>query len=272
MCMVSIILPCFNSGKYLSATMDSILNQIHQNWELIVINDGSTDNTEDIIKRYRDSRIQYFYHQNCGVSKTRNAGLERMKGEYFCFLDADDFLPPESLESRLKVFQNNPELDFVDGTVHIYDQVLQKKRSEWVPNYCGNPLNELISLSGKCFFGPTWMIKRKNKRIYKFHEDVTHGEDLLFFIELALQGGKYDFTNEVILHYRKGHTSAMKNIKGLENGYRYIFQSIRNMDQIPFEKAEIFKRKAKNILWKSYLGRLEPYQAVLSQIRNWRPD
>lgn len=270
--LVSIILPCYNSGKYISIAMDSILNQIHQNWELIVINDGSTDNTEDIIQKYKDSRIQYFYHQNCGVSKTRNVALKRMNGDYFCFLDADDFMPRESLESRLKVFLNNPEVDFVDGTVQLYDQALQKKRSEWIPRYRGNPLDQLLSLSDTCFFGNSWMIKRDKNKTYQFHENLSHGEDLLFFIELALQGGQYDFTDQDILHYRKGHISAMKNIRGLEDGYRYIYQSILNMDQGPSEKAEMFKRKARNILWKSYLGRFQPCQAVLSQVRKWQTD
>jgi glycosyltransferase involved in cell wall biosynthesis len=267
--MVSIILPCFNAGKYLSTTIDSVINQTHQNWELLIIDDGSTDNTENIIKQYENPRIKYFCHQNSGISKTRNNGLDRMNGDYFCFLDADDFLPSESLESRLYVFHNNPEADFVDGTVQIYDQDLEAKKSTWSPSYRGNPIDELLSLSGKCFFGNTWLVKRNKDKIYQFHEGLIHGEDLLFYIELALQGGHYDYTEDVILHYRKGHSSAMKNLKGLENGYRYIYKAILNQDQIPYEKAEIFKKKAKSIMLKSYLGRLKPYHALLSQVKKW---
>jgi teichuronic acid biosynthesis glycosyltransferase TuaG len=267
--MVSIILPCFNSGKYLSTAVDSILNQIHQNWELIVINDGSTDNTKDIISGYKDSRIQYFYHPNRGISKTRNVGLERMKGDYFCFLDADDFLPPGSLESRLKVFQNNPIADFVDGAVHIYNQTLDKKQSEWIPSYRGYPLDQLLLLSGNCFFGNTWLIRRKKDKIYRFHESLTHGEDLLFYIELAFQDGHYDYTDDVVLHYRSGHLSAMKNLKGLEIGYRYIYQYLLKQGQIQPKKVEMFKIKARNILLKSYLGNLKPYQAFVSLVKKW---
>ncbi len=267
--MVSVIMAAWNVGEYISKSIDSMIRQSYQNWELIIIDDGSTDNTENIIEQYEDPRIKYFYHQNSGVSKSRNIGLKRMKGDYFCFLDADDSFPPESLEKRLEVFHNNPHIDFVDGLVNIYDKELNTKKFRWLPSYKGNPLDQLILLSGKCFFGLTWLVRRDRNKVYQFHEGLTHGEDLLFYIELALQGGQYDYTEAVILHYRKGHSSAMKNLKSLENGYRYIYKAILSQDQIPYEKAEIFKKKSKSIMLKSYLGRLNLYHALLSQIKKW---
>ena len=235
----------------------------------MVIDDGSLDETAKIIKEIKDTRIKYFYEDNQGVSAARNLGLKNMSGDYFCFLDADDIFPPKSLESRLTVFYKNPNTNFVDGIVHIYDETLKMKRSIWVPSYKGYPIDPLLLLSGKCFFGNTWLIKRFRNKIYQFHEGLTHGEDLLFYIELALHGGEYDFTDNVILHYRKGHPSAMQNLKGLEEGYRYIYRTLLNHDQISPEKAEIFKRKAMRIMLKSYLGRIKPYHALLSQIKKW---
>jgi len=267
--MISIIMSSYNAEKYIQTSIDSVTSQSYSNWELVIIDDGSQDQTREIIKEYKDPRIRFFYQENRGVSAARNLGLKHISGDYYCFLDADDFMPQKSLENRFKVYQNNPEAEFVDGAVHIYDRALQNKRSEWIPSHRGNPLDELISLSGKCFFGPTWMIKRNRDRVYQFHEGLTHGEDLLFYIELALHGGEYDFTDNVILHYRKGHPSAMQNLNGLEKGYRYIYRTLLNHDQISPEKAEIFKKKAKSIMLKSYLGRIKPYHALLSQIKKW---
>lgn len=267
--MISIIVAVFNADRYIRNSIQSVIKQSYSNWELLVVDDGSFDETVKIIKEFNDSRIKYFYQEKQGVSAARNIGLTHMTGDYFCFLDADDFLPTESLESRLYVFHNNPKADFVDGTVQIYDQILKKKKTTWSPSYRGNPINQLLSLSESCFFGLTWLVRRDKNKIYQFHEGLTHGEDLLFYIELALEGGKYDYTDHDILHYRKGHSSAMKNLNGLEKGYRYIYRTLLNHDHIPTEKAEIFKRKAKRIMLKSYLGRLKPYHALLSQVKKW---
>ena len=97
---VSIIMPVYNAGKYINRAIDSVINQSFQNWELLIINDGSTDDSEHKINEYSDKRIKYFQQINQGVSSARNQGLRHMNGGYFCFLDADDYLPSGSIESR----------------------------------------------------------------------------------------------------------------------------------------------------------------------------
>ena len=146
--MVSIILPCYNAEKYLTESINSILSQTYKDWELIIINDGSIDDSDKIIRGFRDPRIRYFSkNKNTGVSAARNVGLRNMLGDFFCFLDADDFLPPESLENRIKKVEINPELDFLDGKVEIYDQNLKRKIDYWLPTYQGNPLLPLLNIS-----------------------------------------------------------------------------------------------------------------------------
>ena len=259
----------YNACQYLNTSINSILDQSYEDWELLIINDGSTDETEKFIKKFRDPRLKYFYQKNQGVSMARNVGLRHMSGEFFCFLDADDYLTPESLSSRLEILEKKQNYHFVDGKVNIYNQDLQKINSRWSPSFRGNPINELLTISNSCFFGLSWMIRRDKKRIYQFHENLTHGEDLLFFIELALNGGKYDYTDEVILHYRKGHRSAMKNLKGLEAGYHFIYNLIKGKKEISHNKVITFKKKARNIIFKSYLGHLQPDNAILALFKKW---
>jgi glycosyltransferase involved in cell wall biosynthesis len=267
--MISVIMAAYNASPYIKSAIDSVINQSMEKWELLIINDGSTDDTGVIIQNYTDTRIKYFFQENQGVSKARNVGLLKMSGDYFCFLDADDYLPRESLELRHNKFMQNPEIDFVDGIVHIYNHNLSRKTNEWKPEFKGNPLNQLLNISGLCFFSPTWMIRRKVNRTYCFNEKLSHGEDLLFFIELALEGGRYDFIEDAILFYRKGHSSAMKDLSGLENGYHLIYNSIRNNKNISSEQAEQFKKTARKIIFKSYLGNYRVINALLSVTRNW---
>src|SRR5690606_22331258 len=114
--LVTVIMPAYNAGKYISAAIDSLIKQSYPNWELIIVNNGSADHTNEVVFSYRDERIKYFQLQeNEGVSSARNRGLREMNGDFFCFLDADDMFPSNSLKHRLEIFQQNNELTFVDG-------------------------------------------------------------------------------------------------------------------------------------------------------------
>uniref|UniRef100_UPI00405607F6 glycosyltransferase family 2 protein n=1 Tax=Agathobacter sp. TaxID=2021311 RepID=UPI00405607F6 len=101
--LVSIITPCYNGEKYISETMDSVLAQTYKDWEMIVVDDGSKDNSADIVRSYarRDSRIQLVQQANGGSAAARNNGIRRAKGQYIALLDADDVWMPEFLESQI---------------------------------------------------------------------------------------------------------------------------------------------------------------------------
>ncbi|MEQ6167656.1 glycosyltransferase family 2 protein [Ekhidna sp. MALMAid0563] len=255
--MVSIITPFYNSERFLAESITSVLNQSEGNWELLLINDGSTDNSKEIAKSFEDPRIRYFEQSNYGVSVARNSGLKEMKGDYFCFLDADDVLPQNSLNSRISVFKKSPYIEFVDGKVEKWNTDLAKKVGEWQPCYVGNPLIDLLSLNGKSFFGPSWMIKRKINVEYQFMKGLTHGEDLLFYASLAKRNeARYDFTTDSVLKYRIHSESAMRSdLENLENGYNTIFQVIKNWPEISSELTSQFRRKSRMIMCKSYLRR-----------------
>jgi glycosyltransferase involved in cell wall biosynthesis len=233
-------MPAYNAAPYIEEAIQSVLGQSYPNWELLIINDGSTDNTQEIILAFEDSRIRYFSQQNQGVAHARNSGLQAMSGDYFCFLDSDDKLPKNSIECRVKIFDLNEKVEFADGEVILFNSDYSKEINKWSPRYYGNPLEDLLQLGGKSFFGPSWMIKRKKEKTYQFKEGLSHGEDLLFYINLAREGGLYGYTEEPVLYYRKGHQSAMSNLKGLEKGYRSIYREIVGMQDIPDELKSMF--------------------------------
>ena len=99
--MISIIIPAYNAADYLAQTIESVLNQTYSDFELILIDDGSTDRTREIIKDYqcKDARIKYFYKENGGVSSARNLGLQKATGDFVSFLDSDDLWDRRFLES-----------------------------------------------------------------------------------------------------------------------------------------------------------------------------
>ena len=250
--LVSIIMPVYNCDEYVSEAIDSVLYQTYQNWELLVINDGSTDLSKKMIMSFDDRRIRYFEQQNNGVSAARNLALRNKNGDYFCFLDADDAMPPESLSSRIKVFQEKSDVSFVDGRVIYVNGNMMPTGNEYVPTFKGFPYDNLLKLNGSCYFGPSWMIKREHDIVYKFVEGMTHAEDLYFYISIS-KGKKYSYTSEEVLHYRVTGQSAMSNLEGLEKGYKILYNKIKS-DQKPDHRILInLKLKLKKIMFQSYL-------------------
>lgn len=222
--LISIIMPVYNGEQYIGDAIRSVIYQEYTNWELIIVNDGSTDNTQKRIQEFADSRLRVIEQPNRGVSAARNTGIRAMTGKYLCFLDSDDEWPSNSLLSRIKIFENNLDTKFVDGKVEIYDSALRSLLGDWQPSFRGMPFHHLVRLNGKCFFGPTWMIRLDGDRP-EFDEQLSHGEDLLFYISIATRG-RYDYTDELILKYRKGQASAMTNFDGLAHGYTYLCSKI----------------------------------------------
>lgn len=111
--LVSVVIPCYNHGQYLKQAIESVLSQTHKNSEIIVVNDGSTDDTADICKIYPD--VKYIYTNRLGLSGARNMGIKYSTGDVLMFLDADDFLYPKAFEINLSYFSKNKKAVFVSG-------------------------------------------------------------------------------------------------------------------------------------------------------------
>ncbi|MFM6395643.1 glycosyltransferase family 2 protein [Planktothrix sp.] len=107
--LISVVIPTYNAEKTIEETIHSVLNQTVSDLELIVVNDGSTDSTLEIISKFTDPRLKVFSYPHSGANSARNRGLEQASGEYISFIDADDLWTPDKLELQLKVLQENPE-------------------------------------------------------------------------------------------------------------------------------------------------------------------
>lgn len=148
--MVSVIIPCYNYGHLIAETIESLQQQTYPDIEIIVINDGSKDNTEEIVKSIsqKDSRVQCYSFPNTGLGSSRNRGLEIAKGNYIQFLDADDLLEKRKFEWQVKFFEENPGVDIVYGSVRYFTEEpynpADRKLTywgpdkEWMPKLTGN--------------------------------------------------------------------------------------------------------------------------------------
>ena len=111
--MISVIIPLYNKEKSITDTVNSVLNQTFKDFELIIVNDGSKDNSLSVVNQFTDKRVKIIDKPNGGVSTARNAGMKRAEGEYIALLDSDDEWLPHKLERQIEVLNENPHIDFL---------------------------------------------------------------------------------------------------------------------------------------------------------------
>lgn len=197
---ISIIVPIYNAEKYLNKCIKSILNQTKKELEIILINDGSTDNSEKIIKNYKDKRIKYFKNKNQGIGKTRNFGIEKSSGKYIMFLDSDDFLEKNACELLFNKAENN-NLDLVICDFYkIFDnenieEVRQPNFSDSTLKDNPNILNENLAPWAKLY--KKELIKKNN---IQFVENLKY-EDAPFTVEALDRANKIGKVNSCLIYY-----------------------------------------------------------------------
>lgn len=144
---VSVIIATYNYGKYILAALKSLQEQVYKNWECIIVDDGSTDNTNEIIDDFikNDDRIKYHYQKNAGPTFARNNGISISTGDYILFLDADDLLESNKIKSHVEVLEQNLNVDIAYGDVRYFDEnrpgellfSLKPENKPWTTKYSG---------------------------------------------------------------------------------------------------------------------------------------
>ena len=149
---VSVVIPTYNSVKYVTEAIESVLEQTYKNIEILVIDDGSTDNTKEVLKKYDDSII-YLYKENGGVSSARNYGIKKANGKYIAFLDADDVWMPEKIEEQVALMEANEEIGLCYASTHRVNDNLEfinRIEAKEFDDYCEALLLNLNIVAGSC--------------------------------------------------------------------------------------------------------------------------
>ena len=211
--LISIIVPIYNVEKYLRQCLDSILNQTYQNFECLLINDGSPDNSADICREYveKDSRFRYFEKENGGVSSARNLGIEHSKGQYITFIDSDDWVDSDYLEVLYKSLTDEKadvavstykqfNMDDNNYYVHSYQRGYEKKIFTG-PELIDN-LQLLSSFDYSYHSVCGKLVKSVRVETIRFNEETTLGEDMEFWYKLFLISDKVVYINKDTYIYR----------------------------------------------------------------------
>ncbi len=240
--LVSIILPVYNAEKYINQCIDSVLNQTYKNLELVIVNDGSTDLTDQLIKAYEDERINYIKKDNSGVSDSRNIGISNSHGEYIMFIDADDTFEFNMVEVLYKTIEKN-EIDlvrcnynFIRGKKSSFinfldytDKILDKKtiKERIIPDILSHKIRGYVWLL---------LVRKSILEKVKFDCKLKILEDTKFYIEIMLLCNRIMFINDNLYNYNcnnlfsatKSVNSYKKNIYGMVDATNSILQLLKD--------------------------------------------
>jgi glycosyltransferase involved in cell wall biosynthesis len=216
--LVSVIVPCYNYGRFLGDTLDSLIEQTYNHWECIIVDDGSTDTTRSIAESYvsRDDRIKYFFQANGGLSAARNTGLRRANGEYIQLLDADDLLTSRKLDIQVSILEENTIVDIVYGNVFLFEKkisALDKAQQIHLQTpESGSGMPVLLSLVKDNMFLVHCALFRSSilQEIGFFNESMITCEDWNFWFRCAVFNKNFLYTNEYACRvYVRNHGSNM---------------------------------------------------------------
>lgn len=258
--MISVIIPIYNKQKALKKCIDSVCNQSYTNWELLLIDDGSVDDSAKYIQSYlTDSRIHYFYKKNGGVSSARNLGIKKAKGEWIIFLDADDYFLPHALEH---LFKTSIQKDVLVCTSNFWMEYKNKKFK-----YCWGK-SHLIQYKFRSLYFRNYFPRAGNTLFHistlknvSFDENLSRYEDLKFIFAIIQQNSIY-YTKECVMVYSLDNIGLSKPSSDCSKDYIFCME---------FEKHKFWR----NIILTNLLNqglRIYPHkrETLLKQYKTYK--
>jgi glycosyltransferase involved in cell wall biosynthesis len=233
--LISILLPVYNAEKYLKESIESILHQTYKNLELIIINDGSIDDSKNIIKSYNDQRIIYIENKNNkGLIHSLNEGIEISKGEYIARMDSDDISFPERIEYQLQFLIENPTIGIVGTHAVFFTESSDKPIKNWNLDLKTNQPSEIRNTLKweNCIIHPSICMRKSIAKDLLYDETQKNYEDYDLWLRASAMNIEIGKINQPLLYYRVQPNSITQ--KMIRNNNFYI--------QIAAVKYRFFKR------------------------------
>lgn len=250
---VSVIIPTHNHAHFLEECLSSVKAQTYHNYEVIVVNNGSTDNTEEIVHNLAWDKLRYHYQADTGsVAGPRNTGIRLAKGKYMAFLDSDDLWYKNKLEKIIAVLENDSSIDIISHDLFISREGKTKRLVK-----CGPLGKDMVKslLLRNCLLGSATTVKKSVMlEVGGFDEnkDFKHVEDCETWIRIAYLGKKFYFLNEALGEYRV-HSSNLSNdfecvLNNAKNIINKHFKKVRN--DFPLYCYFLYFHRLSNIYFK----------------------
>lgn len=248
---ISIVIPLYNKEKYIERTLKRVLDQTYQNFEIIIINDGSTDNSVENVNKIKSEKVKLYNQKNSGASNARNNGVKYAKGDFIAFLDADDEWDKSYLERIVNLYKNNP-----DGVLYASNYYIMENNELSMLNYPkitekeGELKNYFIS--GK-IYTPIWtsaaVIKKDIfNQLGGFNEKCIICEDVDLWCKVALSGKIY-YINEPLAIYHRDNINMLSKNKTASCYYPFLdeYKMLTNLNDIKMKDILEYVRYRKGV-------------------------
>ncbi len=252
--LVSIVITTYNYGRFLARAIRSVLGQTYKNFEIIIIDDGSTDDAQSFIEEHWG--VQYFYQQNRGLPAARNAGIEKCKGDYIVFLDADDWLEKDALMIHLSIIKDKPEVAFISGNYYLL-RVESNKTEPVSASVSGNYYVRLLQ-SNYIGMHAAVMFRRSVFNKLRYDESLKACEDYDLYLNIA--------SLHPVIHHQAFIATYYFHNSGLSHNYKIMMDSIIAVmkKQAPYIKTDEQRNAyAKGLeQWKEYYALLKKEKVI----------
>jgi len=269
-CKISIILPVYNAEQYLPESIQSLLNQSFSDFEIVIVNDKSTDSSIDIAQKYAcvDNRILIIEHiKNFGVSQARNTALSAASGEYLVFMDADDISAPERLQTQLDHMQQN-DLDVCGSYMQAFGA---KSRALHYPLH-DIEIRRNLYFYGRTIATPSVMIKRNSFKGILFNPRYSFGEDYDLWINIALnKAARFGNIPKILVHYRKHENQASCQLKSMNhtNMIDILHRHLESADQSITKKMIELHYSLLKEKHRLSSSEIQPYKVLLNKLASF---
>lgn len=206
--LVSVIIPCFNQGQFLREAVASVQKQTYQDFEIVIVNDGSTDATAEVAAELAasDPRILYSFQENQGLAKTRNTGFAKSHGTFIQFLDADDLIAADKLYEQMQLFDAHPDIDVVYSNYQTFSSETGQTTGRYSTEFLGKePLEDFLFKWERGLSIPIHAALFKRSvfgNALPFREELRAKEDWVMWVSIALSGSRFAFIDKDFALYR----------------------------------------------------------------------
>jgi glycosyltransferase involved in cell wall biosynthesis len=254
MIKVSVIIPTYNYAKFISETIRSVLDQTFSDYEVIIVDDGSTDETKAVIKPYlKDARVKYVYQENKGLSSARNLGIRTSHGGYIALLDSDDLWMPEKLQKQVPLLESDHNVALVYCMAeHINQAGEAMPHSSW-PHPENKSYEDLLYCNWVVGSGSSVLIRKSVfSEVGFFDETLTALEDLNMWIRI-LRHYRSAYVNEVLVKIRRHSESMQSDIKKMEqNLLQHVQRSIEMFPELKKSEEQAIFHIYEGLMFLSY--------------------
>jgi glycosyltransferase involved in cell wall biosynthesis len=231
--LATVIIPTYNRENFIKDTIESVFAQTYKNWELIIIDDGSNDNTQSIVKSFKDERIRYIWQKNSGLNAARNTGIKNSRGEYISFLDSDDIWEPEKLAKQVEILDKKPDIGLVYCGTSLIDEKNNYIGKKPLITHRGYVLDKLVMYN--FLYNGSCVLFRKSclAKVGFCDETVVRMTDWEFYLRFSIYF-KFWGIDKYLLKYRI-HQKAMSCDYELfvDSGFKILKRVFQTTDLNP---------------------------------------